>query len=313
MPRRRYTILVADRTSGVVRRATVSARPAAVVASVAVTLPILIGMGAAWKAKYDVKNLYVSHRALEAENESFRAATASLTNQIAALQLVVTDLGNAAQLEPAVARAIDGLPALVKARAMAMGGPLSPADSREHPNYAKTLAALARPDDTFGAVRSVLEGLASGLDVMKGDVQRRNALAKATPSIFPTLGWLSSTMGVRRDPLDGGNDYHSGIDIAGDPGQPVYATADGVVTQRGYQGNYGNLIVIDHGFELVTKYGHLSAYKVKEGDPVKRGQVIGNIGNTGRSTGYHLHWEVWANGKLINPLQLLTQSKPRDR
>jgi murein DD-endopeptidase MepM/ murein hydrolase activator NlpD len=312
MPSRRYTILLADRTSGVVRRVTISARPAAAVVCVAVTLPVLIGLGAAWKSKADVNALFASHQALAAENANYRAATATLADQIEALQSTVTDLGNNAALDPAVAKAIEKLPALVKARAM--GGPLSAADSpRTQTNYARTLSALASPDDTFGLLRTLLEGLESRLDVVRGNVEKRNALAAATPSIWPSKGWLTSRMGLRTDPVNGGRDFHPGLDIAGDRGQPVYATADGKVTQRGYQGAYGNLIVLDHGFGLVTKYGHLSSYSIKDGDQVKRGQVIGRVGNTGRATGYHLHYEVLANGRLINPLQLLTQQRPRDR
>jgi murein DD-endopeptidase MepM/ murein hydrolase activator NlpD len=312
MPPRRYTILVADRTSGAVRRVTISARPAAAVACVVVTLPVLMGIGAAWRAKAEVAALFVSHQTLETENANYRMATATLADQIEALQSTVTDLGNNATLDPAVARAIERLPALVKARAM--GGPLSPADASRSPNnYARTLSALASPDDTFGLLRSLLEGLETRLDIVRGNVEKRNALAAATPSIWPSHGWLSSTMGFRTDPLNGGSDFHPGLDIAGERGQPVYATADGRVTQSGSQGAYGNLIVLDHGFGLITKYGHLSSYLVKQGEGVKRGQVIGRVGNTGRATGYHLHYEVLANGRLINPLHLLTQPKPRDR
>jgi murein DD-endopeptidase MepM/ murein hydrolase activator NlpD len=310
MASRRYTILVADRTSGVVRRVTVSLRPAAAVACAVVTLPVLMGIGAAWKAKSDVRVLYESHQALEAENASYRDATASLADQIEALQTTVTDLGNNAQLDPAVAAAIEKLPALVKARAM--GGPLSAADAPRTQNYARTLSALASPDDTFGLLRTLLEGLESRLDVVRGDVEKRNALAAATPSIWPSQGWLTSGMGLRRDPVNGGRDFHPGLDIAGNKGQPVYATADGEVTERGYQGGYGNLIVLNHGFGLVTKYGHLASYSVKQGEKVKKGQVIGRVGNTGRATGYHLHYEVLANGRLLNPLQLLTKQRPRD-
>jgi murein DD-endopeptidase MepM/ murein hydrolase activator NlpD len=117
-------------------------------------------------------------------------------------------------------------------------------------------------------------------------------------------------MGPRRDPITGGPDYHPGLDIAGDKGQAVYATAAGKVTHVGYQGAYGNLIVIEHGFGLETRYGHLQGFQVKKGDQVTRGDIIGKVGATGRATGYHLHYEVLANGKLLNPLQLLTQ-RPR--
>ena len=112
--------------------------------------------------------------------------------------------------------------------------------------------------------------------------------------------------------MTGDGDYHSGLDIAGERGQPVYATAAGTITHTGYHGAYGNLIIVDHGFGLETRYGHLLNYAVKNGAKVKRGDVIGHVGATGRATGYHLHYEVLANGRLLNPLQLLTQ-KPRDR
>ena len=91
------------------------------------------------------------------------------------------------------------------------------------------------------------------------------------------------------------------------------AAGTGVVTQAGYSGGYGNLIVVDHGFGLETRYGHLSGFNVQKGAHVKRGELIGRLGATGRTTGNHLHYEVMANGRLLNPLQLLTQQKPRDR
>jgi murein DD-endopeptidase MepM/ murein hydrolase activator NlpD len=311
MASRRYTILIADRTSGVVRRVTISARPAVVVACAVVTLPVLIGIGAALKAKNDVSGLYASQQALEQENANYRTATRELSGQIESIQSAIADLGARAALDPTVARTMDKLPALVKARAM--GGTSVPlnATAKQDSSYARTLAALSNPDDTFGLLRNLLEGLESRLQSVRSNVDKRNALAAATPSIWPAQGWLTSTMGPRTDPLTGGTDYHNGLDIAGDKGQPVYATAAGVVTQAGYSGAYGNLIVIDHGFGLETRYGHLAGFAIHTGDHVKRGEMIGRLGATGRTTGAHLHYEVMANGRLLNPLQLLTQQKPR--
>ena len=309
MPSRRYTILVADRTSGVVRRVTISAGPAVAVACAVVTLPVLIGVGASWKAKSDVSQLYASHRALEAENVNFRSATEALSGQIESLQTAIADLGARSALDPGVSRAIEKLPALVKSRAM--GGGIGSSSPKQENSYAQTLSALASPDDTFGLLRSVLQGLESRLHDVRDDVNKRNALAAATPSIWPVHGWLSSTMGYRRDPVTGGADFHSGLDIAGDRGEPVRTTAAGRVSYAGYQGAYGNLVIVDHGFGLQSKYGHLSSYTVRDGQHVKRGDIIGRLGSTGRSTGNHLHYEVLANGRLLNPLQLLTQQKPR--
>ena len=118
MPGRRYTILVADRTSGVVRRVTIPLRPAAITACVALMTPILIGFGAAWKGRHDVADLQSSHQALQIENANYRAATDALAGQIESLQSAIADLGVRSALDPNLAKAMNKLPALVKARAM---------------------------------------------------------------------------------------------------------------------------------------------------------------------------------------------------
>jgi len=304
MASKRYTIIVADRSSGVLRRATISLRPVLIASSVLLSLPVLIGIGAAWKAKSDVADLRASHQALEVENASYRSATEELAGQIGSLESAIQDLGARSALDSNLARTMDKLPAVVKARAM---GGSTDADRTAQ----STLAALGTPEDTFGLLRTLLEGLENRLHVVSRSVDRRNALAASTPSIWPAQGWLSSTMGHRVDPITGGDDFHAGLDIAAERGQPVYATATGTVTHVGFQGGYGNLIVVDHGFGLQTRYGHLLNYSVKNGAKVKRGDVIAHVGNTGRSTGYHLHYEVLANGKLLNPLKLLTKQQPR--
>ena len=275
-----------------------------------VTLPILIGLGAAWKARNDVKYLFTDYRALELENNNYRQATEALAGQISSLQHAISDLGARAALDPSLAGAMDKLPALVKARAIGGGTGSVPAAAQR--SYAKTLTALANPEDTFGLLRSVLEGLDASLSLVRRTVEKRNALAAATPSIWPAHGWLSSVMGSRTDPVNGSADFHAGLDIAGDRGQPVFATAAGTVEFAAYQGNYGNFVVIDHGYGLETRYGHLQSFSVAKGSKVQRGDVIGRVGATGRATGSHLHYEVLANGTLLNPLRLLTQ-KARDQ
>jgi murein DD-endopeptidase MepM/ murein hydrolase activator NlpD len=308
----RYTILVADRTTGVVRRITIPLRPTVAAACALLLTPILIGYGAAWKGWHDVSSLRSSHNTLQLENANYRAATDALAGQIESLQTAVADIGARSALDPKVASAMNRLPALVKSRAMGGTTVSATPSSATDASIGKTLTSLTVPEDTFGLLRTVLEGLQTRLHVVQRDVDRRNALAAATPSMWPAYGWLSSTMGPRRDPVTGGADFHSGLDIAGERGQPVYATAAGTVVDVGRQGAYGNLIVIDHGFGLQTKYGHLLKFSVAKGSKVQRGDIIGQIGATGRTTGYHLHYEVLANGRLLNPLQLLTQ-RPRDR
>jgi murein DD-endopeptidase MepM/ murein hydrolase activator NlpD len=312
MARRGYTLVVADNGSGVERKVRISLAPVLVALGAVVTLPVLIGLGAAWKAKSDVASLYENQRELELENANFRQATAALSGQIQSIQSAIAALGNSSTLEPGLAKAMANLPAFVKAKAM--GGGATARGPKSNPSYAATLAALTNPDDTFGLVRTLLEGLESRLSLVKQSVERRDALATATPSIWPTHGWLTSPMGYRTDPVNGeSGDFHPGLDIAGDRGQPVYATAAGQVRFAERHGNYGNLIVIDHGYGLETRYGHLQAFTIGKGDQVNRGDVIGRVGSTGRATGNHLHYEVLANGTLLNPLRLLTNQKPRDQ
>jgi murein DD-endopeptidase MepM/ murein hydrolase activator NlpD len=136
-------------------------------------------------------------------------------------------------------------------------------------------------------------------------VERRHALASATPSVWPVAGWLTSYFGNRKDPFTKDSDFHPGLDISADYGQPVLATADATVSSAAPNGAYGNMVILDHGYGIVTKYGHLSRFAVMGGQRVKRGDVIGYVGSTGRSTGAHLHYEIWMNGRLTNPMTLL--------
>jgi murein DD-endopeptidase MepM/ murein hydrolase activator NlpD len=291
MPSKRYTLVLADRTTGVVRRFTITLRPFVLAAVATVTLPILIGTGAALKAKHDVATLYASAATLELENANYRAATEQLAGQIMALQTAMSDLGAKAALDPSLQNSMDKLPAVVKNRAM--GGPSATAA------LALVTPGLSSPENTFGLLKDLLTGLEDRLQNVRTDVDKRNQLAAATPSIWPTHGWLSSTAGNRTDPFTGERDFHPGLD-----------TADGTIVNASPAGNYGNLVIIDHGYGLETRYGHLSAFKVKPGQTVKRGDLIGLVGATGRATGAHLHYEVRANGRILNPLQLLLNPRP---
>ena len=126
-----------------------------------------------------------------------------------------------------------------------------------------------------------------------------NLLAEehTTPSIWPTQGYVSSPYGLRF----GGTEFHPGIDIAAEMGTPIVAAADGVVTAAGWNGGYGNMVDIDHGDGIVTRYGHASALAVSVGQQVRRGEIIAYVGSTGRSTGPHLHYEVRVDGQPVNP------------
>jgi murein DD-endopeptidase MepM/ murein hydrolase activator NlpD len=299
----RYILSIGDRTDEG-RRLTFRLRTALTVLAVVVFTPLLIGLGARWSARVELDQLRTANAALEVENGNFRATTGELTTQIQALENALADLGARAALDPAQARAMQKLPAVVKARA-AGGG--RQADSA----FSSVFASITNPEDTFGALRDLLRGLESRLSYLRRDVERQEKLAAATPSIWPAHGWLTGYFGGRSDPFTGERGFHQGLDISTERGQPVYATADGFVESASYSGDYGNLVVVRHDFGLSTRYGHLSGFAVQAGSTVKRGDTIGYVGSTGRSTGAHLHYEILANGKLLNPLQLLTQPTKR--
>ena len=130
-------------------------------------------------------------------------------------------------------------------------------------------------------------------------------LLSSTPSIWPVRGYLSATFGNRLDPFTGRPDFHPGIDISTPTGTKVAAPADGIVLSTGLQGGYGNAIIIDHGYGVVSRYGHLEGFNVQPGQKVRRGDVIGFVGSTGRSTGPHLHYEVWVREQAQNPIHFI--------
>lgn len=294
MASRRYSIVIADRTSGVTRRFTLRLWPTVATTVTVIVLPVLIGLGARWSATSALEELTATNARLTIENDNYREATGQLAGQIAVLQDAVDEIGITAAVDPAVSRAMDKLPAAVKSRAI--GGGVTEA----------VLGSAFGPADTaFGVMREVLGAIENRLDAVRNNVEKRRSLADATPSIWPVAGWLTSSFGNRRDPFNGSSDFHPGLDISASYGEAVLAPAAGTVSSAGAVGNYGNLIVIDHGFGIVTKYGHLSRFGVTTGQQVNRGDVLGYVGSTGRSTSPHLHYEIWVNDKLTNPMRLL--------
>ncbi len=137
--------------------------------------------------------------------------------------------------------------------------------------------------------------------------QDQSALLAAAPSIWPLRGWITSEFSVRNDPYTGEKTMHEGMDIAAPVGTAVRAPADGTVVFNGSEGGYGHVLVIDHGYGIKTRYGHLARIDVKLGDKVKRGQFVAAVGNTGRSTGPHVHYEVRVNGVADNPRKFLLE------
>jgi murein DD-endopeptidase MepM/ murein hydrolase activator NlpD len=164
-----------------------------------------------------------------------------------------------------------------------------------------TLTDEVEPGDLPG-MENRAAGIAGALDAVEAKLDERLRWISSTPAITPVKGIFTSGFGYRSDPLTHGRGVHQGVDIAAAPGQPVRASADGVIVQAGEIGGLGQAVFIAHGFGVTTRYGHMSRIDVRPGQRVKRGDVVGRVGNTGRSTGYHLHYEVRVDGDPVNPL-----------
>jgi len=148
------------------------------------------------------------------------------------------------------------------------------------------------------------------------EAQLQTVIKKSSPAFLPTLwahfGKINNEFGFRTNPFGGGSyEFHAGLDIDGETGDSIIAPANGVIVKAEWMGGYGNMIEIDHGNGLTTRYGHLSRIGIAAGSAVQRGQFIGFVGSTGRSTGAHLHFEIRLNDKPINPRRFL-QSPPME-
>jgi len=138
-----------------------------------------------------------------------------------------------------------------------------------------------------------------------GAIRTKQERWSVTPSIWPTRGRVTSPFGWRASPFTGGREFHQGLDISAPLNTPITATARGKVVFAGRKGSYGLAIGVDHGFSITTRYAHLHIIAVKKGDIVNRGDILGYVGNTGRSTGPHLHYEVRKNNTPVNPLAFI--------
>jgi murein DD-endopeptidase MepM/ murein hydrolase activator NlpD len=165
--------------------------------------------------------------------------------------------------------------------------------------FVQNMARIDNIGDDIELVSKRLSNISSAIKVNKDNL-------KAVPSRLPVWGRISSEYGERMSPFHGQRKMHDGIDIMATVGTPVYAPADGVVTFAGEFPHMGRIVVIDHGgSEMITRYGHLSSIQVRAGDKVRKDQAIAKTGNSGRSTGPHLHYEIWLNNQPVDPREFL--------
>jgi murein DD-endopeptidase MepM/ murein hydrolase activator NlpD len=178
----------------------------------------------------------------------------------------------------------------------ALGGPMLPLQSEPHDSLPGPLK------NSFDLLSATLGDREIQLEILAGLLLDAEAQAEAVPAGRPVLrGWLSSRYGSRTDPFTGKRAWHQGIDFAGSDGDEIIAVASGVVSWSGERTGYGTLVEIAHGDGLVTRYGHNRENRVEVGDLVRQGDVIALMGNSGRSTGPHVHFEIFKHGRAVDP------------
>jgi len=233
---------------------------------------------------HDLRRLRTENSELLTKTRSYEENAGKLQAKVQQLQTMVTKLGVMAGLEHS----------LPEAGSAGVGGAIG-TESQAPVLAPRALAAIDESLTTLTRRSAQLE-----------EFYRDQTLVLAsTPSIWPVRGYLSAAFGNRKDPFTGQRDFHAGIDISTPIGTRIFAPADGVVLSAAVQGAYGNSIVIDHGYGVVTRYGHLDAYAVRAGQRVRRGDLVAFVGNTGRSTGPHLHYEVWVRDQAQNPIHFI--------
>ncbi len=221
------------------------------------------------------------------------------------INLLRGDYGTLVAKEEAI-RTIFGLPAIdPEQRMLGIGGPTDPTMTDVTNNTAAAMEVTTDVDELLRISKFERERYQEVFELLKG----KKDILDHTPSIMPTRGYFSSGYGYRSDPFTGLQEFHPGLDISNHHGTAIYATAEGKVVSVRTNGGLGKMISIDHGNGIKTRYGHLSAYKVKVGQRVKRGEIIALMGDTGNVTGPHLHYEVIKSGKHVNPYRYIINKK----
>lgn len=243
----------------------------------------------------------------EEELRKLRAERDELLDRVASMGRKLNDLDahmRELMAQDKALRVLAGLPDLGDdLRAAGTGGPaVRDSGSFLSPD---ALATLEHVGGLLDRLLRQAELERESFETIRRRLEADKNLRDHTPSIKPCAGYYSSGFGMRKDPFTGRWTMHYGLDIANRPGTPIYATADGKVIANFYTRGLGRVIIIDHGYGYRTVYGHLRRTFVRRGQKVKRWQKIAEMGNSGRSTGPHLHYEVWHNGRPVNPINYI--------
>jgi murein DD-endopeptidase MepM/ murein hydrolase activator NlpD len=284
-----YTLIVVPHAKARFRRFQVSVKLLKWASGISITLGLLLVVSLVHYTRiavevHELRRLRAENRALLTKTVEYEQNAGKLQLKLEYLQRMVTKLGVMAGLEQTLPDATVG----------GVGG--VPAAESKAPTIEP--AALREMDRS-------LSDLTARSDKLARFYEDQSVLLSSTPSIWPVRGYLSASFGNRIDPFTGQRDFHAGIDISTPLGTRIHAPADGVVIAVGVKGAYGNAVTVDHGFGIITQYGHMASFNVKRGQRLRRGDVIGFVGSTGRSTAPHLHYEVWVRDQAQNPIHYI--------
>lgn len=286
----RYTILI-TRTGGLPITLSINPGPIILLMAIAAVSPMV------WLGSR-VSSLHRQNQELETRNQALSQAANDVFKEIEELDSEISTLRERAGISDADSTDIPEQSRLDSSVSIS--------------KFQGGLNEALDPFDAFKAAQKQLPNLVSTLDqqvkpALNETLAEEFAEADAKPNIRPIKANLeiSSTFGGRANPFGWGYEFHNGIDFSGPVGTPINATAPGTVTKAEWQGGYGYHVVLDHGYGYETLYAHLSKLKVEQGDRVDRSDVVGLLGNTGRSTGPHLHYSVYENGELVDPEEYL--------
>ncbi|MDR2883865.1 MAG: M23 family metallopeptidase, partial [Deferribacteraceae bacterium] len=237
------------------------------------------------------------------ENNALKAQLAQYTTQIEDISSKIAALDDLEyRIKDLVALQKDNVPL----KPVAVGGKevdllreYSSSAALNEKNFFSTL------DSTLQELSYEVQERELNLSELAATLEEKRLVMQYTPTIVPVRGWLSSQFGYRISPFSGRQTFHEGVDIAARNGTDVRAAANGTVVFAGTKSGYGNMVTIDHGYGYLTRYGHNAENTVKPGDKVTKGQTIAKVGNTGRSTGPHVHYEVLVNGIPVNPSKFI--------
>ena len=293
--KRSFTILVVPHTGEQFRKLRLTSGG---LRALSVSLALLLGAAVFLAAHYlafyrdlaELRELRVANSDLKRQNLDYELSVEHLNDRVASLQDFVRKLSVMAGLDAAVDGDIAG----------GVGGP-------HDLDYTTTSGAFAEVKGELDRMKGELADLEQKSRVLERFYEQNNLMLASTPSIWPVRGYFSSTFGMRNDPFTGEREMHYGIDVSTTTGRPVAATADGIVLYASRRGSYGNIVVIDHKFGVMTRYAHLSGFNTRAGQQVKRGDIVGFVGSTGRSRAPHLHYEVWVQDRPVSPLDYILE------